>query len=351
MIKCETGEGDDLRLVKLSKKINPNINKISISKGFYKINHFGLKIPMYIPKLICLDDRIFKYNKKQKNRFGSLGLVVKYTNVDNDKDNRAIKVMSVKKLESIKINNYENFVKNELIFYSNLSEFKKYPKCIIPSDCCFCYKIDNIQFSFLVMKWIDNTLDYYIPKFNSIEKYTIINKLCELLYEFKSLGFVHNDFKTLNIMCDWNDILKEYQLYLIDFNCYNKNNGDNLCGGHSFAYASPQVILSKNDDCYGLFSNDIWCLGIIIFNVLNGLNSEKFLKPVKKELLEFNLYSVLINFICSKGESHIDLVKCQKIATKLPSKYLDIIERCFIYDSKSRITIENIVDILGLKRI
>ena len=36
------------------------------------------------------------------------------------------------------------------------------------------------------MKWIDNTLDYYIPKFNSIEKYDIINKLCELLYEFKS---------------------------------------------------------------------------------------------------------------------------------------------------------------------
>ena len=102
--------------------------EISISKGFYKINHFGLKISMYIPKLICLDDRIFKCNKKQKNKFGSLGLVVKYTNVDNDKDTRAVKVTSVKKLESIKINNYENFVKNELIFYSNLSRIQRISK-------------------------------------------------------------------------------------------------------------------------------------------------------------------------------------------------------------------------------
>ena len=31
------GKGDDLG-VKLSKKINPNID--TISKGFYKINHF-----------------------------------------------------------------------------------------------------------------------------------------------------------------------------------------------------------------------------------------------------------------------------------------------------------------------
>ena len=51
--------------------------------------------------------------------------------------------------------------------------------------------------------------------------------------------------KLFNIMCDWNDILKEYQLFLIDFNCYNKNNGDNLCGGHSFAFASPTALLSK----------------------------------------------------------------------------------------------------------
>ena len=331
--------------ITLYKIINQDIYKeILISKEGYELFHPHLKTKFIVPKYIVLNDKIFKYNKDYLNKSGSLGIICVFTNIDDFKDHRAVKIQ----LLDLKTNipDYENIIKNEINFYTNLSTLKDYPDFIIPVDILFCSTFVKQEFVYIVMKYVETTLDDLVQTFIPKTKVKIVNQLCNLVLKFKKLGYVHNDLKPKNILCEYLESSNKYKLYLIDFNCYSKNIGENLYGGHTLVYGSPQVLL-KHDDCYRLYSNDIWSLGIIIFKIFNGLKTSNYLKPVKKEYLDRNLYSVLMNFVISKGNTEIDIIKCKQIPEIIPEVYINIIKGCFKFCSKSRISIETIVDLIN----
>ena len=188
--------------ITLYKIINQDIYKETlISKEGYELYHHHLKTNFIVPKYIVLNDKIFKYNIDYLNKSGSLGIICVFTNIDNFKDHRAVKIQ----LLDLKTNipDYENIIKNEINFYTNLSNLEIYPDFIIPVDILFCNTFFEKEFVYIVMKYVETTLDDLVQTFIPETKVEIVNQLCNIVLKFKKLGYVHNDLKPKNILCEY----------------------------------------------------------------------------------------------------------------------------------------------------
>ena len=350
---------DDLKIAsfkkaKLTKFINKDVNRFFYSKESYQLYHKFLKIKIIVPKYIIINKDTYQFNKNIANKLGSFGIVSFYTHIRYNNMHKAIKTMFLDEFNEdctfIKIPEYEAIIKNELDFYTNLCKLDKYPINIIPVDVLYSISHNRYKYINIVMKYVKYSLNNIIRTLSFYDKQEIIYKLSLTLLDFKKSGFIHNDIKTENILCE--NIDGDWKLYLIDFNCFNRNIGENIYyGGHTFAYGSPQVILDE-EYCYRLYSNDVWSFGIVMFQILNNLKISDYLKPVKKEDTKTNLYSVLLKYICSKGkENKVDVTTCIKVDEDLPIFYIDIMNSCFVFESKERITIEDVLYILNINYI
>lgn len=134
---------------------------------------------------------------------------------------------------------------------------------------------EKSEYIYLFMEYINGiTLEKYIENMkqnNNInyDKILIIAlKLIEGLKYIHSLNIVHRDIKPLNIMMSDNIEPSKIVVKYIDFgiSCIKDKNCDKDTSGTQI-YMSPELY--NNEINVDLFKNDIWSLGITLYNLLS----------------------------------------------------------------------------------
>lgn len=105
----------------------------------------------------------------------------------------------------------------------------------------------------------------------------------EVIKFMHSKQIVHRDIKTQNVMLDEN-----FEIKLIDFGYSSKYNPEDLSLAKfgTDGYMSPQMVSSNR---YNPFANDIFSLGVLLFELVNGF------PPMYKQADKYdNLYKYFI---------------------------------------------------------
>lgn len=316
------------------------IHKVYISNQSYKRHHPFLKIDIIVPKYIKInfydDEVIYKLNKKKSSKYGSIGLIAVYIDINDENNYKTLKCMNFS-FNPKNIINYKKVILNEINFYKNISQLYDYPKYIISVDFIIKQNILDTEYCYIFMDYYKNNLDDIIVSLPIRKHEKLISNIANGLKELKKLKIIHNDLKTANILCD-----RKLNIFLIDFNCVTYNNSDsNLVEDGTDIFLSPQVILNQTN-CYKLYSNDIWAFGIIIYQIISGINCNEYISKTDKP----NLRNFLFNYIISKGEKTFDLKDLFFGTDEIIDKYTPIINKCFTFNSKTRITIEDVVKMI-----
>lgn len=196
------------------------------------------------------------------------------------------------------------------------------------------YKIRHPNIVRLYTHFEDNDYCYFVMEYVSKGNlYDNIQKQRRKLFDTKTVAhmmkdllsavyylhnmdppIIHRDIKLENVLVDEDGTIK-----LTDFGwsnyIFDDEVRDTFCG--TPVYQAPEMINRKEHD----YSVDIWCLGIIMFEIITGhlpFNS------ASKELLEESIKKVKINW-------PNDIDRAAK----------DLISRILRYDPKERISIEN----------
>ena len=187
-----------------------------------------------------------------------------------------------------------------------------------------CFVIDYIP-NRTLQDFIDATfpIDFEIAKYFAFE----IAKALQYLHSEKDI--VHRDIKPSNILLD-----EEYGIKLIDFASsviedkafnmktkrfeYCEENEDEIIG--TCEYVSPEMLQLKETrkKC-----NDIWSYGCILYQLFHGVT------PFRGHCQSETMKNI------EKGKFTIN--------SNLPIELRRLIERCLCYDTKERITIDEII--------
>lgn len=180
---------------------------------------------------------------------------------------------------------------------------------------------DN-DFCYFVMEYIskgnlyDNIQKQRRKAFDTKTVAHMMKDLLSAVYYLHNMDppIIHRDIKLENVLVDEDGAIK-----LTDFGwsnyVFDDEVRDTFCG--TPVYQAPEMLNRKEHD----FSVDIWCIGIIMFEIITGhlpFNS------ASKELLEDSIKKVKINW-------PNDIDRAAK----------DLISRILRYDPKERISIEN----------
>ncbi len=113
----------------------------------------------------------------------------------------------------------------------------------------------------------NNDLFDYISNVNldDMQILSIFKQIANCIQYLHSIGIAHRDMKLENILYTINytdQIQSDIRIKLCDFDLstIDEENSIDLCG--TLTYYSPEMIKQKE---YNLYSNDIWCLGIILY--------------------------------------------------------------------------------------
>lgn len=208
---------------------------------------------------------------------------------------------------------------------------------------------------------VDNSIKYnmlYLGKTMSKYKHTnkaetisIFNKILKTLYYLHNKGFTHGDLKPDNILLD-----SEKNPYVIDYGsiCYWHNKSmNNVYQRCTLYYVSPEELI----DGYYSSKNDIWSLGIILFEWLTGFNFIDSLFKIcdipDKERLQFFEYNgkspdgimVPTTFLCNfyKNVSYDKIYECvKKYITDID--FVKIIGHCLLKDINIRCGVTKLLE-------
>ena len=125
---------------------------------------------------------------------------------------------------------------------------------------------DSIQY--IVLEYAENSsLFFYINAQKGLPENIALRFLyqviCGVNYLHKN-NIIHRDIKPENLLLDSNMNIK-----ICDFgwSCYHSmgdNLRDSICG--TFEYMSPEIVGNVKHD----YKVDIWCLGILFYELLHG---------------------------------------------------------------------------------
>jgi serine/threonine protein kinase len=226
---------------------------------------------------------------------------------------------------------------------------------------------------------------------NLTEKNTLFLNIAKVLKEIHFSGYYHGDIKQSNILI--NDDINDIKI--IDFSLSENRLNDNYVK-NTFPFCTPFDLVNqgiyKSDrklkaiaDCFKKYNmclhdylmmedvdnveemylkedgakGDIWCFGILIFNVLVGhhfllqnensvpLDHESIIdkKKYNRENL-FHIYNEFVIFL-SDIETYIDNYNFIDCSSTLIFKYKCLLKLMLRFDYKNRIDIEDVINILN----
>lgn len=209
------------------------------------------------------------------NRYKVLNELVKnknftvYTICDNNSNEYIIKIANINNDYTI------GTLNNEIIALTRLSQYDYIPKVKE-------YKID-LNFNYIIYEKISGcNLNEY--KFDSLkEKVIAMINLVNIVEHINMMNIVHCDLKPDNIIID-----KNGKINILDFGISQIDGNDKFKKYGTIKYSSMEKIKNKNVD----FHEDIYSLGVIIFELING--------------------NITINNYSEKYKFNTLLVKCDK---------------------------------------
>jgi serine/threonine protein kinase len=162
--------------------------------------------------------------------------------------------------------------------------FFAYHKKKIPIYCLMMEKINAID----LMSHLENN------NLNKLNRFKIMKRLVEIIYNLHKIGIVHRDIKCENILIDLpntNSIESKINMTLIDF-AYSKyiikNKKENVRAG-TMNYYSPELFFCGK---YNPKANDVWSIGVIIYVLASkGYYPLVYgLRPVKEDRRKVKKY-------------------------------------------------------------
>jgi len=261
---------------------------------------------------------------------GAYGYVYKGREKET-KELRAIKVISLGKIESFLLSQYEeNEIEEQLNLCINgfIEEYNNMKICSNNNNNSVkCYEYFNNKDNFvIIMELCDQNLSELLKqrvkkekkRFNIEEIYEIMSQLNNTFKIMRKNNIIHRDLKLENILIKYNDEEhKKYTIKLSDYGCSKRLKSLSInCNTYSgtLEYMSPEILKREeyNSKC------DLWSIGIIIYRLIYG----KSPYSAKNE-------NALINNIDKYGNKLIkienkeleDLVK--KLLEKESSKRID----------------------------
>ena len=120
--------------------------------------------------------------------------------------------------------------------------------------------------SYIITNYIDGNILKNFLDIDNRDSILVIISLCRILSELHSIGYVHNDLKTENII-----IGKDQKIYLVDFGNATKYDEKPHFGTPNIS--SPELLCKKQLDQ----RSDIYSLGVLLHDLID-----------KKELLDIN---------------------------------------------------------------
>ena len=199
------------------------------------------------------------------------------------KELRAIKVISLEKIEEYLLSQYETEeIKEQLNLCINgfIEEFNNMKICSNNNNNSVkCYEYFNNKDNFvIIMELCDLNLSQLLKQrllnnkkgFNIEEIYEIISQLNNTFKIMKKNNIIHRDLKLENILIKFND--KEHKKYTIKLSDYGSSkrlkslsmNCNSYLG--TLVYMAPEILKRKeyNSKC------DLWSIGIIIYRLIFG---------------------------------------------------------------------------------
>lgn len=230
-----------------------------------------------------------------------------------------------------------------------LKSLSKYPSCNKHIVCYYDGYLEsdnNMNYLYIVTEYIDGiTLDTFM-KINQYipDKYLldIIYKLIEGLVTIHSKNYCHGDIKPENIMITKNGDIKYIDFGLActldcDIECHDNCNRRTI---EPVLYKSPEYYSLKYRNIDLAKSNDVWALGVIIYQLLNN-NNYPFDLSVDIQTLKNNILTapkyrsnrtdILDKFI---SDILINDYKNRPDIKSIYSKFITIINDYSSYDNK-----------------
>lgn len=161
---------------------------------------------------------------------------------------------------------------------------------------------------------------------------TIANQIAQALCMLHSKGYVYNDLKPGNILCDEN-----YNVKLADFGLVTQ--GDAKSDRGTVGYIAPEVLNKFKTSQM----SDVYSYGVLLLAIISNYD-DYFAKAIMEDSENYTERQVCMATI--DGELHrnmMELVKKHKKRGLYPSFILDIIEDCIQHDPTKRPTMESII--------
>ena len=262
--------------------------------------------------------------------FGGFGYVYKGREKET-KELRAIKVMSLEKIEDSLLSQYG---KNELEEQLNLcingfiEEFNNMKICSNNNNNSIkCYEYFNNKNKFvIIMELCDQNLLQLLKQkikdgkkgFDIEEIYEIMNQLNNAFNLMKENKIIHRDLKLENILIKYND--KEHKKYTLKLSDYGSSkrlkslsiNCKTYTG--TLEYMAPEILKREEYN----FKCDLWSIGVIIYRLIYGKSPYSGEKDIA---LIRNIDTYGNKLIKMENKILLDLIK--KLLEKEASKRID----------------------------
>ena len=259
---------------------------------------------------------------------GGYGCVYKGRDKET-KELRAIKVMSIEKIEENLLSQYKREeIKKQLniCIKGFIEEFENMKICSINNNNSVkCYEYFNNKDNFvIIMELCDENLLQLLNKrfknegkgLNSEEIYEIMNQLNNTFRIMKEKKIIHRDLKLENILIKYNNN-KKYTIKLSDYGCSKRlislsRNCNTYTG--SIIYMSPEILKRKEYN----YKCDLWSIGIIIYRLIFGESPYKGEENVLIKMIDKYVNRLFKEI---KNKELDDLIK--KLLEKEPSKRIN----------------------------
>lgn len=253
-----------------------------------------------------MDDGRIRYqiNAKKAEVLGEGGFAkVKYARhyLKDDPDNKQMKIQS--KQQVVKVieirrtkekkaqESLEDWAKRKSQTVARVENEARITKLFHPDTEDFTIKSypggDRAKF-YLYMPYLGQSLDKVMPEINqleSIQKYQIIKKTFEALYEIHQEEIIHLDIKPHNIFLDYkkDEPIENAKVNIGDFGCARKSDDPHEQMG-TIMYMAPEAIKTQGK-ATATTKTDIYSASAVVAEIL-GADSKKLLPTVPEAKYE-----------------------------------------------------------------